>query len=152
MGSTRPIGVLFDGANVWVTDAGPTPGRLLKLDSAGSVLQTVTVGGSPALPVFDGSNIWVPDLSAVSVVRSSSGAILATLTGNGMNNPTFAAFDGERVLVTSTPAGQLSVWKAADLSPIGFLTMDSDSGPSGVCSDSLNFWIAFSGLSRIARY
>ena len=40
------IGALFDGANVWVTD-GSGPGTILKMDSAGTILQTVTLGGSP---------------------------------------------------------------------------------------------------------
>ena len=51
-------GVLYDGANVWVTDS--SAGTLLKLDSAGAILQTVTVSGNPLIPVFDGTNIWVP--------------------------------------------------------------------------------------------
>src|SRR5258706_15145448 len=49
------LGALYDGANVWVTDAGA--GTLLKLNSAGAILQTVTVGSSPFFPVFDGTNI-----------------------------------------------------------------------------------------------
>ena len=49
-------------------------GKLLKLDSAGVILQTVTVGAFPEFPVFDGTNIWVPSNGAgsVSVVRASS--------------------------------------------------------------------------------
>src|SRR5262249_36722895 len=35
------LGVLWDGGNIWVTQAG-TPGLLRKLDPAGVVLQTVT--------------------------------------------------------------------------------------------------------------
>jgi hypothetical protein len=71
-GIVQGRGMLYDGANVWVTDGN---GKLLKLDSAGAILQTVTVGGVPNFPVFDGTNIWVPNIGfqSVSVVRASSG-------------------------------------------------------------------------------
>ena len=81
-GFSSVIGALFDGSNVWVTDF--NAGSLLKLDPAGTILQTVSIGGGPNYPVFDGANIWVPSAqnASVTVVRASSGAILATLTGN----------------------------------------------------------------------
>jgi hypothetical protein len=93
-------GALYNGTNVWVTDASAR--TLLKLDSAAAILQTVTVGSNPQLPIFDGTNIWVPNggSTPVSVVRASSGAVLQTLTGNGLSGPVAAAFDGERVLIT----------------------------------------------------
>src|SRR5262245_32961095 len=93
-------GIVYDGANIWtVRDA---PGTILKLDAAGAVLQTVTVGLNPRFPLFDGTNIWVPNsgIGSVSVIRPSTGAILATLTGNGLSEPTAAAFDGQRILIT----------------------------------------------------
>src|SRR5262249_4846002 len=40
-GFSSPQGALYDGANIWVTDSA---GTLLKLDGAGAILQTVTVG------------------------------------------------------------------------------------------------------------
>src|SRR5262245_11757622 len=138
MGATL-FGALWDGASIWVTAGN----NLVKLDPAGAVLQTVTVGNGPRYPAFDGTNIWVPNLlTSVSVVRASSGAVLATLTGNGMVSGSVfqAAFDGERILVTSSSGG-LSLWKAADLSEIGSLDV-SAMVPIGVCADGVNFWIA----------
>jgi DNA-binding beta-propeller fold protein YncE len=55
-GFTKPIGILYDGANTWVTDLGDN--KLKKLDSNGNILQSVPVGSTPELPVFDGNNIW----------------------------------------------------------------------------------------------
>ncbi len=149
-GFSQPAGVLYDGANIWVTDRGP--GTLIRLDSNGAVLQTVTVGPSPQFPVFDGTNIWVPSVlsNSVSVVRASTGAVLATLTGNGLGGPFVAAFDGQRILVTSQGSGNLSLWKAADLTPIEFFTL-SDT-PFGACSDGINFWITEFGLNHLARF
>ena len=92
---------------MWVTDFGA--GKLFKLDKNGAIIKSVTVGNSPRYPVFDGTNIWVPnrDSNMVTVIRASTGVVLATLAGNGLANPFQAAFDGERILVTN-PSGTVS--------------------------------------------
>ena len=151
-GFTQPFGALYDGANVWVTDL--TSGTLLKLDASGAILQTVTVGANPAFPIFDGSNIWVPNIgpNSVSVVRASDGAVLATLTGNGLTTPTSAAFDGQRILVTNSVTGDsVSLWKAADLSPLGSFGTGTGTNPQEACSDGINFWITLN-TARLARF
>jgi hypothetical protein len=149
------IAALYDGANIWVTRVIPAmPGTLLKLNSAGVILQTITVGLEPQNPVFDGANIWSPngDSSSISVVRASNGAVLATLTGNGLNQPFAAAFDGQRILVTNLAIGEnsVSLWKAADLTPLG--VYNTGMRPLAACSDGVNFWITFSFDSKIARF
>ena len=140
LGFSKPIGAVFDGANVWVTDEDLN--QALRLSSAGAILQSVTVGANPAHPVFDGTNIWVPNLnsSSVTVLRASSGAVLATLTGNGMNQPNAAAFDGERVLVANLSGNKVSLFKAADLTPIGGFPIASGQ-QIGACSDGISFWV-----------
>jgi hypothetical protein len=57
----------------------------------------VTVGAAPQHPCFDGSNRWIPygNDNVVSVVRASSGAVLAMLTNNGLQPSFEAAFDGQ---------------------------------------------------------
>jgi hypothetical protein len=150
-GFSAPGGILYDGADIWVTEFNT---RLLKkLNASGAVLQTVTVGNAPFSPVFDGTNIWVPNVNSasVSVVRASTGAVLATLTGNGMLNPGSAAFDGQRVLITDQN-DRVSLWKAADLTAIGFFSTGAGSVPLFACSDGVNFWIALSGSSQVARF
>ncbi len=151
-GFTSPNGILFDGVNIWITDYGA--GTLLKLDSNGAILQTVTVGTQPMVPIYDGTNIWVPgsNSNSVSVVRPSTGAILATLTGNGLNGPWVSAFDGERILVTNYNNNSVSLWKAADLTPIGTFSTGANTHPLGSCSDGLNFWIALNGANQLARF
>jgi hypothetical protein len=153
-GFSAPRGALYDGVNVWVTDLGA--GTLLKLDSAGTILQTVIVGSLPQSPVFDGTNIWVPNRgsSSVTVVQASSGAVLKTLTGNGLNGPEAAAFDGERVTITNFNDGgnSVSLWKAADLAPLGSFATGSSTNPFGACSDGINFWITLAGTGKLARF
>ncbi len=153
-GFSSPIGILYDGANIWVTDQGTSPGKLFKLDSSGAIIQTVTVGNNPFFPVFDGTNIWVPNQNSgsVTVVRVSTGTVLATLTGNFLTTPNTAAFDGERILVTNLNGNSLSLWKATDLSPLVGVFTDLSIGPYGACSDGLNFWITLQSAGQLARF
>jgi hypothetical protein len=151
-GFNAPVGILYDGANIWVTDQ--SAGTLLKLNAVGSILQTVTVGSAPSYPSFDGTNIWVPNTSSpsVSVVRASNGAVLATLTGNGLMTPTAAAFDGQRILITNQNGNSVSLWKAADLTALGGFPTGPGSLPTGACSDGANFWVTLAGAARLARF
>ena len=144
------VDILYDGANIWVTDFGA--GTLLRLDGSGAILQTVAVGAFPASPIFDGTNIWVPNSGSVSVVRASSGTVVATLTGNGLNGPRAAAFDGQRVLITNPGGNSVSLWRAADLTPLGSVATGAGTSPLGACSDGVNFWISFYSASKLARF
>jgi hypothetical protein len=150
-GFSSVFGALYDGANIWVAD---TAGGLLKLDAAGAILQSVTAGLAPGFPVFDGSNIWVPNRNSnsVSVVRASSGALLSTLTGNGLNVPTVATFDGQRVLVTNYSGNSVSLWKAADLTTLGNVFVGAGTNPNGACSDGIHFWVTLNSTNLLARF
>jgi hypothetical protein len=154
-----PQGILYDGSNIWITDR---TGTLLRLNSVGVVTGTVGVGDNPREPIFDGLNIWVPNAESdsVTVVRVkdsqsnplSQPFVVATLTGNGLDVPWAAAFDGERILVTNFLGHRVSLWKAADLIPLGSVSTGANSGPLGACSDGLNFWVTLAGTNRLARF
>ena len=149
------VGIIYDGANMWVTDLGNN--TINKLDSNGNILQSAVVGSGPQYPAFDGTNIWVPNTLShtVTVVRATgplSGKVLATLTGNGLNGPLQAAFDGERIMVVNKDGNSVSLWKASDLTPIGTFSTGAGTGPSAVCSDGLNFWIALGNVDTLARF
>lgn len=140
-------GIVYDGSNMWVTDniAGSVD-KLRKLDSNGNVLLSVDVGDFPRYPAFDGTNIWVPNYTSqtVSVVRATgglAGTVLATLPKQGSDLALFyqAAFDGERVLVTSDIGASVSLWKATDLTPLGEISTGDIS--LGACSDGTDFWV-----------
>lgn len=154
-GFNRPSGEIYDGTSVWVADDGDN--TLKKLDSTGNVISTVAVGFTPGVPGFDGTNIWVPNLNFgnISIVRAKgvlAGTVIATLSGNGMNGPNQAAFDGERIIVTNHGGDSVSLWKASDFSVIGVFPLGAGSAPSGVCSDGLNFWIVLGGPGKLARF
>jgi hypothetical protein len=145
-GLSQPVGILFDGANLWVTDQGDISLKRVNT-STGAVLQTIPLSGTVGFPVFDGTNLWIPctgpDL--VFVVRGVgglTGTVLAQLTGNGLNGAFTAAFDGERICVTNAAAQSVSLWKATDLSPLGFISLTSfPLNPRGICSDGVDFFV-----------
>ena len=158
-GFMGPVGIIYDGANIWITDEDAD--TLLKLDSSGAIVQTISVGDAPLWPVFDGTNIWVPNSLANSVtvvrVKDLSGnplttaPVIATLTGNGLNFPNVVAFDGERILAANRHGNSVSLWKAADLTALGSVSIGSGTSPVGACSDGLNFWISCLG-NVLARF
>ncbi len=144
-GFSQPLGAIYDGANVWVADL--FAGTLLRLDSAGAILQTVTLETGVLAPVFDGINIWVPGTGKLWVVRASTGAVLATITDAGGRA---AAFDGERILVTHF-TDTVSLFKAADLTSLGSASV----GPGeadGVCSDGVHFWITLQNGGKLLKF
>lgn len=152
-GFSSPFGIVFDGSHVWVTDV--LAGTLLELDAAGGILRTVNFGAgtTPKQPAFDGANLWVPlGEDSVAVVRASDGAVLTTLTGNGIAFPAIATFDGQRILVSNNTGNSISLWRAADLTPLGSFTFATGAAPFGVCSDGVNFWIALKGSGQLARF
>jgi DNA-binding beta-propeller fold protein YncE len=55
---TTPHGLVFDGANIWVANAGSNNVSKLRT-SDGKLLGTFDVGGEAEGMAFDGANIWV---------------------------------------------------------------------------------------------
>ncbi len=154
-GPHYPLAAIFDGRDVWIAD---NLGKLLRMNSDGTIAQTVEISSGSGVfqPTFDGENIWVPlvaEESELVVVRAASGEIIRRLTGNGLTAPHAAAFDGQRVLVTNSTGGSdgtLSLWRAADLAPLGFV--DLFAAPNQVCSDGVSFWYTEASSSQLVRF
>jgi hypothetical protein len=62
------------------------------------------------------------------------------------------AFDGQRILVTNLFGSSVSVWKAADLTPLGFFFTGDVSGPTGACSDGIHFRVTLNSTGQLARF
>lgn len=154
-GLQYPSDVLFDGSHIWVADTLQDQGGagvLVELDSMGNILMSVPVGNNPRHSTFDGANIWVPNLGSanVTVVHAATGTVNATLTTPEMTAPWIAAFDGTRVIVTDIETPGVAIWRAADLSPMGFVTTPPN--PDGACSDGVNFWITLVTDHKLLRF
>ena len=60
-------GMVFDGANIWVTN-NEGNGTVTKLrTSDGANLGTFAVGNSPRAVAFDGTNIWVANSATATI-------------------------------------------------------------------------------------
>jgi hypothetical protein len=60
------------------------------------------------------------------------------LTGTGFNN--------------NGATATVSLWKAADLAPLGSFTISPGSVPFGACSDGVNFWITQPSAGKLVRF
>ncbi len=147
-----PTGILFDGRNIWFGDSGDV--SLKKVDATGTLIKQVPLAGAPGSVVFDGANIWVASVvGTVTVVSTASGSILATLTGNGINRPGSLAFDGSRILLTNVGMESVSLWRAADLTPLGSFPVTGPGNlPLGAASDGVNFWVTLVNSNKLARF
>ena len=68
---SAPVGVRFDGTNVWVANSGSN--NVTKLQaSTGKVLGTFAVGAVPQDLVYDGANIWVANTSSNTMTQAGS--------------------------------------------------------------------------------
>jgi hypothetical protein len=66
-----------------------------------------------------------------------------------LNLPRTAAFDGQRVLVANLGGSSVSLWKAADSTPIGFFSTGTSNSPYGAASDGVQFWITLEGTASL---
>jgi hypothetical protein len=53
---------------------------------------------------------------------------------------------------TNQSNNSVSLFKAADLAPLGSFPMGAGSGVTGAASDGVNFWIALSTTNKLARF
>jgi DNA-binding beta-propeller fold protein YncE len=92
-----PIGIAFDGANVWVTNRdGGTVSKLRASD--GKTLGTFSVVGSPYGVAFDGSYVWVAGSRGSSKMRVSNGTVVGQF---GTDATIGVAFDGANVWISN---------------------------------------------------
>src|SRR5215469_3155566 len=95
-----PFQMVFDGANIWVTNAGLNSVSKIRA-SDGQLLGTFAVGKDAEGVTFDGANIWVANTldATVTKLRASDGAVLGTFpTGQ---QPEEIAFDGANIWVSN---------------------------------------------------
>ena len=154
-GFDRPRSILWDGAALWVLDSGDD--MLKEVNPAtGAVISTLSVPDDPREMIFDGTNLWISStagsITLVRAVGALRGTVVQTITGNGLNGCSGLGFDGERVLVANESGDSVSLFKAADFTPLGSLSIGANSTPRAVCSDGVNFWITRHDSDDIVRF
>jgi DNA-binding beta-propeller fold protein YncE len=99
----NPLGLAFDGANMWVANQGSNNVMKLHFDPAAdiTILGTFAVGTSPAYLAFDGANMWVTNNGSNTVTKLSlSGEVLGTFAVG--TQPLGIAFDGANMWVAKS--------------------------------------------------
>ena len=145
---TGPIGVVFDGANIWAANyIGGTVTKLLA--STGATMGTYPVAAGPSGVVFDGANIWVSNNSGNTVTKllASTGAAVGTYPVG--SNPEGVAFDGKNIWVASYTGYTVTKLLASTGTPLG--TYPVGRQPIGVVFDGANIWVANSGSGTVTK-
>lgn len=136
---TSPNGIAFDGAHLWVANAGEnTVSKIRASDGMG--LGTFAVGTEPRRVAFDGANVWVSNWNSSSVMklRASDGQLLQTIpTGP---QPGGLAFDGTNMWVASYGSGTVTKLRVSDGAVLG--TFGAGASPLALAFDGANIWIA----------
>ena len=149
---TNPMGICFDGTNIWVVNSGSN--NVTKLSASnGTTLGTYTVGTEPRDICFDGTNIWVTNFSSNSVtkLRASDGNTMSTYTEG--TEPMTICFDGTNIWVTNGGSnivlGNVAKLQVSDSTILGYHSVGTQ--PEGICYDGTNIWVTNFGSNNITK-
>jgi uncharacterized protein (TIGR03437 family) len=145
----RPLGAVFDGANIWVgNDDGS--GNVTKLRASdAAVLGTFNVAGQQAVGVFafDGANIWATtgkNPGSAIKIRASDGTVLGSFPAG--NTPVAGTFDGANIWVPNYVSNNITKLRASDGTVLG--TFPAGNTPSGAAFDGANIWVSNTEVSN----
>ncbi len=147
-----PVGIAFDGTNLWVANEGAA--TVTKLRSAdGSLVGTYPVGVKPVAIAYDGASIWVANSGSdnVSRLHAADGSLVGTYPAGTI--PTAIAFDGANIWLTDggdgTSPSVVTELRASD----GALVRTAAVGisPSGIAFDGTNLWVANTGSNDLTE-
>lgn len=145
-----PVGLAFDGTNIWVTNHNTGgPGSVTELQaSSGAVVNTIPLSGNPSGNpngiAFDGANIWLtagsPNGPVLIELQASTGAVLGTYSFGG-NAPNGVAFDGTNLWVANG-TGNVLEFQASTGSLINTYPLGAVTSSSGVAFDGTYIWVS----------
>ena len=144
----NPNAVCFDGASIWVTNAGSD--NVTKLNAiTGAVIGTYAVGNNPNAVCFDGANIWVVNYFTQNVTKlnAGTGAVIGTYAVGG--NPYAICFDGANIWVTSDASNNVTKLNASTGALIGTYAVGSN--PRGICIDGASIWVSNLGSDNVTK-
>jgi hypothetical protein len=123
----RPIGLAFDGTNLWSANEGP-PGSVSIITPQATTpypVTTVTAGfNEPFGILYDGANIWVTDYVAGTLLKlDPTGVVLQTVSVGG--KPTTPAYDGTNIWVPNLNDNSITVVQASTGNVVATITADA---------------------------
>ena len=152
---TAPVGVLYDGTNIWVADEnGEDIYKILA--STGAVLHIYTGGHGAQYLAYDSvnNNVWVtnPGSNNVTVVNAATGS---SVTYDSGSDPDGIAFDGTNMWVANYTPATVTKIRASD----GVILQTISVGTSGVSNPRLlaydnvsNYiWVTVGGDNKVKK-
>jgi DNA-binding beta-propeller fold protein YncE len=137
-----PMGVVFDGENMWVCTGATGNDKVVKLRASdGANLGVFDVGYGAMGMAFDGANVWIANSldNYVSKLRASDGKLLGTFKTGGPS-PFYLAFDGQHIWVTNQGNNSLAELNASDGSIVG--VYQQSHGVWGIAFDGTHIWVS----------
>jgi len=127
-----------DGKDLWV--ANRDAHTVNKMQTDGTILETIEVGRTPVGLTFDGENIWVGCFRSdvVMKLRPSDGATLGTFPA-GERPRSQIAFDGTHMWVTNSAVNTVTKLRASDGEIVETIAVGK--GPRAVVFDGSRIWV-----------
>jgi streptogramin lyase len=149
-GISNPWGIAIDGqGHVWIANF--LVNTVTELSNTGTVLSPGTgytggyfsIGGAGVNIAIDGSgNVWIPNGNTGVAKLSSSGAVLGSFTGTGLDQPDSVAVDGSGNAWFANLSSAVSEFSSTGSALSGTNGYSSGSQPYGVAIDSSgNAWV-----------
>jgi uncharacterized protein (TIGR03437 family) len=147
-----PLGIAFDGTNIWVTDLGSNSVTKI-LASTGVSVGNYSTGEGPWAVAFDGINIWVTNSGDGTVTKllASTGSVVGNYStragirvGGGAGiNAVGLAFDGANIWVANQDTNNVTKLLASSGAVLG--VYPAGAGPQGIAFDGTNIWVTNNG-------
>ncbi len=145
--STDPVGIAFDGTNMWMTDGGAQ--AVTKISPTG-VTTTYIIGAAlgPIAIAFDGTNMWTADVGN-SVTKISPTGATTTYSIGASTQPYGIAFDGTNMW-TADHANN-SVTKISPTGLVFSYGIGVGTVPYDIAFDGINMWTADSSGQAVTK-
>jgi YVTN family beta-propeller protein len=140
----QPVGIAFDGVNLWTANRGP-PGSVTIIGLGLSSVDTIDTGfNAPYGILFDGSHIWVTDTGAGTLLKLDNSANIIQTVGVGAL-PAFPVFDGANIWVPNYGDNSITVVQASTGNVVATIPSDASNlldGPNGASFDGERILVA----------
>ena len=153
---TRPVGIAFDGANMWTANSGTNGFSKIPISGGPVTSWSHVTGDLPRDIAFDGTNMWIPNYTNANVTKVAPDGTTITSSGTAQPGGDNIAFDGTHMWVTNpynNTVTERDPVTANRIGPVIDLTPSSGPGPipHGIAFDGANMWTANSGTNGFSK-
>lgn len=146
---TSPLGLLFDGTNVWVSNLGSS--NVTKIDAdTGNVVGTYATGNTPGGMAFDGTYLWIVSGAANTITKlvAATGQPAPGSPLTVASDPSGIVFDGDSIWVADFTGNQL-----VDIDPAtnAVTNVPLTAGPNSLAFDGTHVWATLTLADQVVK-